>query len=43
MAVAEQLGRRCYGMEINPAYVAVALERMELMGYTPKLVNDGKT
>jgi len=43
MAVAEQLGRRCYGMEINTAYVAVALERMELMGYTPKLVNDGKT
>ena len=43
MAVAEQLGRRCYGMEINPSYVAVALERMSLMGYTPKLVNDGKT
>ena len=43
MAVAEQLGRRCYGMEINPSYVAVTLERMSLIGYTPKLVNDGKT
>jgi DNA modification methylase len=26
---AEQLGRRCYAMEIDPRYVAVAIERWE--------------
>jgi len=29
---AEQLGRRCYGIEIEPKYVAVALERMKAIG-----------
>ncbi|MBK8434506.1 MAG: site-specific DNA-methyltransferase [Chloroflexi bacterium] len=28
MVAAENLGRRCYGMEISPAYGAVILERM---------------
>lgn len=37
MVAAEQLGRRCYGMEIEPKYVAVALERMSGMGLTPRL------
>lgn len=32
MVAAEQLGRRCYGMEISPGYVAVALERMTKLG-----------
>ena len=38
MVAAEQLGRICYGMEIEPKYVAVALERMSGMGLEPKLV-----
>ena len=38
MVAAEQLGRACYGMEIAPAYVAVALERMAGLGLTPRLV-----
>ena len=32
MVAAEQLGRACYGIEISPAYVAVALQRMADMG-----------
>jgi len=39
MVAAEQLGRICYGMEIEPKYVAVALERMSGMGLTPRLNN----
>jgi len=39
MVAAEQLGRRCYAMEIEPKYVAVALERMAGMGLEPRLVN----
>ena len=37
MVAAEQLGRTCYGMEIEPKYVAVALERMAGMGLEPRL------
>jgi DNA modification methylase len=33
---AEQLGRRCFGMEIEPKYVAVILERMHEMGLVPR-------
>ena len=32
MVAAEQLGRRCFGIEIEPKYVAVALERMTALG-----------
>lgn len=32
MVAAEQLGRRCFGMEISPKYVAVALDRMKQIG-----------
>tara|TARA_R110000744_G_scaffold13770_4_gene39804 strand:+ start:1919 stop:3061 length:1143 start_codon:yes stop_codon:yes gene_type:complete len=32
MVAAEQLNRTCYGMEIDPGYCAVILERMNLMG-----------
>ena len=39
MVASEQLGRICYGMEIEPKYVAVALERMAGMGLEPKLTN----
>jgi hypothetical protein len=33
----EQLGRVCYGMEIEPKYVAVCLQRMKDMGLEPAL------
>jgi len=34
---AEQTGRICYGMEIEPKYVAVTLQRLADMGLEPKL------
>ena len=37
MVAAEQLNRRCYGIEISPAYCAVILERMKDMGATTEL------
>jgi DNA modification methylase len=37
LVAAEQLGRVCYALEIEPKYVAVALERMAGMGLTPRL------
>jgi DNA modification methylase len=38
---AHQLGRIAYSCEIDPAYVAVQLERLSLLGLEPKLaVND---
>jgi DNA modification methylase len=44
MVAAEQTGRRCYGIEIEPKYCAVILERMSGMGLTPRLVaRDGTT
>lgn len=39
MVAAEQLDRICYGMEIEPKYVAVTLERMAGMGLEPRLLN----
>ena len=36
---AEILGRRCYGMEMEPKYVAVTLERLSLMGLEPRLID----
>jgi len=41
MVAAEQIGRVCYGMELEPKYVAVALERMSDMGLEPELVDNG--
>lgn len=39
LIAAEQLGRKCYGMEIDPSYVAVILERyQEATGKTPLLI-----
>ena len=40
---AEQLHRRCFGMEIEPKYVAVALQRLADMGLTPVLEPNGST
>jgi len=37
MVAAEQTGRICYGMEIEPNYAAVCLERMSGMGLEPVL------
>jgi DNA modification methylase len=37
MVASENLNRRCYMMEISPAYCAVILERMSAMGLTPEL------
>ena len=34
---AEQCGRSCYGMELDPGYLAVILERCEGFGLTPSL------
>jgi DNA methylase len=36
MVAAEQLGRRCYGVDIAPEYVAVTLERLEGLGLSPR-------
>jgi DNA modification methylase/ParB-like chromosome segregation protein Spo0J len=37
---AQQSGMRCYGIEIQPKYCAVILERMEKLGLTPGLASD---
>lgn len=34
---AEQLARLCYGIELEPKYVAVCLERLSLLGLSPEL------
>lgn len=39
MVAAEQTGRLCYGMEIEPKYVAVALQRLADMGLEPRLAD----
>ena len=40
LLAAHQLRRVGYGCEIDPAYVAVALERLSLLGLKPELVNE---
>jgi len=37
---AHQLGRIGYGVEIDPGYVAVTLERLSMLGLKPQLVDD---
>jgi DNA modification methylase len=37
---AERPGRVCYGLELQPAFVAVALERLKDMGLEPRLVEE---
>jgi DNA methylase len=39
LVAAEQTGRTCVAMEIDPKYVAVALERLALLGLEPCLEN----
>jgi DNA modification methylase len=36
MAAAEEASRPCYGLEIDPGYAAVVLERMSSYGIEPK-------
>jgi DNA modification methylase len=36
---AENLGRRCFAMEIDAGFTAVALERLSDMRVTPKLIS----
>ena len=38
LLAAHQLGRIGYGVEVNPGYVAVTLERLSLLGLKPALV-----
>ena len=38
LCAAENTARHCYALEIEPAFVAVALERLSEMGLKPKLV-----
>jgi len=39
LVACEKLGRRGRGIELSPGYVAVTLERLSLMGLTPKLID----
>lgn len=39
LCAAENVGRCCFAMEIEPAFVAVALERLAEMGAKPRLVS----
>ena len=41
LVAAEQLRRICLGIEIEPKYVAVVLERLASMGLDPRLAGDG--
>lgn len=41
LVACEQLNRKCRGVEISPAYIAVTLERWsEATGQTPELITD---
>ena len=40
MVAAQELGRKCYAMELDPRYVAVALQRLSDMGLTPELIEE---
>jgi len=39
LCAAARTGRRCFAMEIEPAFAAVALERLSEMGLKPKVVS----
>jgi DNA modification methylase len=41
LLAAHQLGRVGYGVEIDPGYVAVALERLFALGLKPELIDAG--
>jgi DNA modification methylase len=39
LVAAQQLGRRCYAIEKSEPFVAVALERLSMLGLKPQLMN----
>jgi DNA modification methylase len=39
---AEQTGRTCRALDIEPKYIAVTLERLSIMGLTPRLLERGE-
>jgi len=39
MVACEQSGRVCFGMELDPGYAAVVLERLSVMGLEPRLAD----
>jgi DNA modification methylase len=39
LCAAQNTGRRCFAMEVQPAFVAVAIERLSEMGLEPKVVS----
>ena len=39
LCAAEKTGRRCFAMELDPGFAAVAIERLSEMGLKPKLVS----
>jgi DNA modification methylase len=41
LVAGEETRRIVYAVELNPAFVAVALERLAGMGLTPRLVEGG--
>lgn len=41
IVAAEQLGRKCNAMDLEPKWVAVTLERLSQMGLEPKLIEQG--
>jgi DNA modification methylase len=41
LVAGEQLGRLVYGLELQPEFVAVILERVSELGLTPELAEDG--
>lgn len=41
LIAAEQIGRTCFGMELDPGYTAVALQRLADLGLSPVKVSDG--
>jgi DNA modification methylase len=43
LIAAEQLGRKCYGMEISPAYCDVIVKRWETLTGKTAVLADGKT
>ena len=39
MIASDNLKRRCYGIELDPRYCAVILQRMSDMGFEPELLD----
>jgi len=42
MVAAHQLGRKCYGMEIEPKYCQIVIDRMKKLDPNIKIVKNGR-